>query len=131
METGYPAMDLNMDLNLEKPLVFGPCSPAQESTVLKREWEKLSKPVQESICQEAHRLVNGERDQQYVSVRSNFERIAKLWEPIFGVPITAEQVGLAMVQLKIARQLNKPKRDNLVDAAGYLLCVEKLAEGKK
>jgi hypothetical protein len=31
-----------------------------------------------------------------------------------------------MVGTKIARQMNKPKRDNLVDGAGYFATIEKM-----
>ena len=42
----------------------------------------------------------------------------------------AEQVGLCMVQVKVARQMYKPKRDNLVDGAGYFATLEKMEDEK-
>lgn len=79
-----------------------------------------------TVLEEAEMLVNGDRAKEYGSVLDNFQDIAELWTVIIGAQVTPEQVALCMVQLKIARQLYKPKRDNLVDAAGYLACYEKL-----
>lgn len=79
-----------------------------------------------SILQEAEKIINGDRAQDYGSVKDNFTMIAKGWELIVEAPITPEQVGLMMVWLKVARQINKPKRDNLVDIAGYAGCIEKI-----
>jgi len=43
-----------------------------------------------------------------------------MWAAILGIPeVTPEQVGLCMVAVKISRQVNKAKRDNLVDICGY------------
>lgn len=82
--------------------------------------------VQETILQEADRLINGERAADYGDVTENFERIAKGGSVIFGVDITARQVAHFMIWLKMCRDLNKPKRDNIVDIAGYAGCIEKL-----
>lgn len=38
--------------------------------------------------------------------------------------MTAEQVGLCMIGVKISRQCNAPRRDNMVDAAGYAATVQ-------
>lgn len=35
-----------------------------------------------------------------------------------------------MVCLKLSRQMNKPKRDNLVDAAGYVNCLDMIIKKK-
>ena len=80
----------------------------------------------QNILEEANGLIYGDRQQDYGSVTENFNNIAKGWQVIFGCEITPEQVGLAMAWLKIARQTNKPKRDNLVDAVGYLGCIDKM-----
>ncbi len=82
-----------------------------------------------TILEEAQEIIFGERQADYGSVTSNFTNIAKGWSVIVGKEITPEQVGLMMTWLKMARQLNKPKRDNLVDAAGYLGCIEKMQNG--
>jgi hypothetical protein len=83
-----------------------------------------------SILDEAQQLIYGDRQQDYGSVTTNFSNIAKGWEVIFRTTVTPEQVGLAMAWVKIARQSNKKKRDNLVDVAGYIGCIEKIEKGE-
>lgn len=80
--------------------------------------------MSEPILPEAHQLINNERNASYDHPLDNFERIKKGWEVIFGISITEEQVGLAMAWVKIAREVYKHKRDNLVDGAGYLGTVD-------
>ena len=47
---------------------------------------------------------------------------------ILGQPVTPEQVGLCMVIVKLAREVNGHKRDNIVDAIGYLLTTDACRE---
>lgn len=68
----------------------------------------------------AQNVINGQRARDYGDMTKNFRNIADLWEPIFGVPITNEQVALAMIQVKVARLINTPAHDDSwVDVAGY------------
>lgn len=87
----------------------------------------------ESILQEADRIINGERRESYGGALDSFTRIAKLWEPILeGVDdITAEHVALCLIQLKVARYLVGQQRDSIVDIAGYAGCLEKIAEERE
>ena len=77
-----------------------------------------------SILHEADQLINGPRQHAYGHPVDNFGRIAAIWTVLLETPITAEQVGLCMAALKLARQVHQPSRDNLVDACGYLGAVE-------
>lgn len=79
-----------------------------------------------TILEEAQKVVYGDRQDDYGTVLENFNTIAKLWSGVLKVEVTAEQVGLCMVQVKVARQMYKPKRDNLVDGAGYFATLEKM-----
>lgn len=66
---------------------------------------------------------------RYGHPRQNFDRIAKMWEPILGRKISAEQVGLCMLAVKLARLVNKPDdKDSLDDIAGYALTMQMLAD---
>jgi hypothetical protein len=87
------------------------------------------KPHTDNILQQAEKLIYGDRQKAYGSVSTNFTNIAKGWAVILGSEVSAEQVGLCMAWLKIARQVNKPNIDNLIDAAGYIGCVEKVQKG--
>ncbi len=83
-----------------------------------------------TILEEAQKAVYGDRQADYGTVAENFGSTAKLWSVILKTEVTPEQVGLCMVCLKISRQMYKPKRDNLVDGAGYFATLEKLEKGE-
>jgi hypothetical protein len=82
---------------------------------------------------EACRLVNGPRQGDYGTPRQNYEGIAKVWSGILSnrlkSDITPEEAALMMVGLKLQRQAQKHKQDNLVDAHGYLLVYEHILNG--
>lgn len=79
-----------------------------------------------SILEEAEKIVGGARNEDYGSVKDNFDKISTGWEEIFKDGIfNGRKVALAMIWLKICRDINTPKRDNLVDIAGYARCAEK------
>lgn len=84
------------------------------------------KKQNKTILDEAKSAVYGDRQDDYGTVTENFTTIAKLWSAVLKTEITPQQVGLCMVQVKIARQMYKPKRDNLVDGAGYFATIEKM-----
>ena len=79
----------------------------------------VQQPVTETILEEAQRLVHGNRGDDYGHPFDDFSKTALIWQAIFGIPVSPEQVALAMVGVKISREVNKPKRDNCVDGAGY------------
>jgi len=82
------------------------------------------KPIDQTIAEEAADLVSGDRQAAYGHPYDNFLETARLWSVVLGMNVTPEQVALCMVQVKLAREINVPKRDNLVDAIGYLLCYD-------
>lgn len=93
----------------------------------------LAEPVNniiaiESVLDEASRLVNGPRKEDYKHPRDDYDCTAKMWNAMiqkkYGVkvPLTADFCCLMMAAMKISREVGKHKRDNLVDTAGYILC---------
>ncbi len=61
-----------------------------------------------------------ERGQSYGDATTLFNQIAKRWSLTLGVEITASQVVLCMLDLKLARLSNDPTHaDSMVDVAGY------------
>ena len=61
-----------------------------------------------------------ERGQSYGDAATLFNQIAKRWSLTLGVEITASQVVLCMLDLKLARLSNDPTHtDSMVDVAGY------------
>lgn len=87
--------------------------------------------TKESILQEADRLVSGERGGDYGHPFDDFSRTAKMWSAIFGIDVRPEQVPLAMICVKVSREVNKPKRDNVVDIAGYAKTLDMVNERRR
>jgi hypothetical protein len=73
----------------------------------------------DSILDEAHELVHGDRGEDYGHPLDDFSKTALIWSAIFGIPVEPEQVALGMIGVKMSREINKAKRDNRVDGAGY------------
>lgn len=85
----------------------------------------------ESALEEAQRLVHGDRGEAYGHPFEDFSKSALIWTAILGKEITPEQVALCMVGVKISREVNKPKRDNRVDGAGYFETLEMVHQYRK
>lgn len=95
------------------------------SGMLKDVLEDLGVKRTESILQEAERLTGGDRQGDYGSPKKAWGQVTEVWTALLrskllpGTSITAAEGSLMMAALKICRELNKPKRDNRVDIAGY------------
>ena len=76
----------------------------------------------------AAELVCGDRNNEYGHPLDDFSRAAMIWSAILGVEVTAEQVALCMVGVKIAREVHRPKRDTIVDGIGYFLTLAMVRE---
>jgi hypothetical protein len=84
------------------------------------EYPSLKPVKEESVAKEAHRLVRGNRQASYGHPADDFTRTGRIWGAILGCDdIPPELVGLCMAAVKISREVNGHKRDNLVDLAGY------------
>jgi hypothetical protein len=81
-----------------------------------------------NCLQIADELTGGDRNDDYGHPYHDFSRTAKIWSAILGIEVTPQQVGLCMVGVKISRQCNKPKADNLIDGAGYFRTVEMIED---
>lgn len=86
-----------------------------------------------NILQEAQEIIYGDREGTYGEPSVNLVRIANYWNAHltnlgYAVRLTAEDVCIMMSLLKFARQTHQHKRDNLVDAAGYIALIERLQE---
>lgn len=79
-----------------------------------------------SVLTEAIKIINGIRQDQYGKPEDSFKIIAVYWTTFLqnklkdGVTLNSKDTALMMTLFKIAREQNQEKRDNLVDAAGYL-----------
>lgn len=79
----------------------------------------------ESVLDEAKRITATTRHGDYGHPADDFARTARMWSGILanklrdGEQVTAMDVPLCMIAVKLARQAHRHKRDNLVDIAGY------------
>lgn len=86
-------------------------------------------PPPETILGEAERLVSHDRQADYGHPIEDFTRTGRIWGAILGIPdVSPDQVALCMVGVKMSREVNKPKRDNRVDMAGYTKTLELVRE---
>ena len=74
---------------------------------------------EQDILEEALDITKGARNKDYGDCKVELERVATMWSVIFETEVTSNQVALAMIALKITRQMHANKRDNWVDIAGY------------
>lgn len=78
------------------------------------------------VLKEAHEAINGPRQDSYGDPKTSFTGIAHRWsrylqnKGLIDRWISASDVAVMMVEFKLERELNKPKRDNIRDACGYL-----------
>jgi len=97
------------------------------STYIVESTETKIKLITETICQEADRVVSGEKRDSYGSVEQSFEAIAKAWNLLLHIDfIDAHDVAMMMIMLKVLRENHSAKRDNLVDICGYAKCASLL-----
>lgn len=85
-------------------------------------------PTPLEILDRARELVYGEREKDYGHPADDYKRTAALWSALLGTEITPGQAALCMVLVKLSREMNAPKPDNLVDAHGYLLVAGRIKE---
>ena len=96
------------------------------------EYPDLTEPQEESIMQEAHRLVHGPRQVSYGHPADDFTRTGRMWGAILGIPdVPPVLVGLCMAAVKISRETNAPSKDNLIDLAGYAETVNLVRQREK
>jgi len=80
------------------------------------------------IASYAASLVSGDRNNEYGHPLDDFSRAGLIWESILGVPVSAEQVALCMIGVKIAREVHKSKPDTIIDGIGYFLTLAMVRE---
>lgn len=92
-----------------------------------------------TLLLEAHDMITGNRAAEYGDAEEGFNKVAAQWNlylrqkynsPLIPT-LSAEDICWMMADLKKVRQLTKPKRDNVVDAAGYLGLIEMVGKSCK
>jgi hypothetical protein len=96
----------------------------------------VEEQIENSVLLDAYNVVHEERDPEYGPPSEDFESLGILWatlinrylkkhglHPIPNIP--PRVVGNMMIALKINRDVHYPKRDNMIDVAGYAENVER------
>ena len=74
----------------------------------------------QEVCRRAAELLDGDRARHYGDPRDLHGKIGALWSAYLGHAITAHDVALMMVLLKVGRaKAGRFNLDNYVDGAGY------------
>lgn len=106
---------------------------AQESHQTSKDAPQSARAVTaESILTEAQRLVHGPRQASYGHPADDFQRTADLLNVLSkrGRPWLPSDVAVVLMCVKLSRQANAYKRDNLVDLCGYAECWARIVEGR-
>ena len=87
-----------------------------------------AKPDRVSVLAEADSLVHGDRNASYGHPLDDMSRTAGMVSAMLAhklsAPLAAEDIAYIMACVKLSRQINKPKRDNMTDLAGYAECAD-------
>lgn len=85
--------------------------------------------MSKSILTEADSIVNGERATDYGSAHESFWKIGRILQLISNDSDTADITACkTLIAVKLTRESNKHKRDNLVDLCGYAELLNRLHE---
>lgn len=92
-------------------------------------------PLEETVLNEADRLVTRDRGNLYGPPEEDFVRTAALWSALFRHKLAECEafgpgdVARAMICLKLSRSVWSAHRDNPVDIAGYAACMHRVEHG--
>jgi hypothetical protein len=87
-----------------------------------------------NILEEANEIVfkrSEEKSRMYGPFHDGMERAAMIMRGATGKDITAEDMYLALVALKLSRHSYNYKRDNFVDSVAYLAALDDAFEKNK
>jgi hypothetical protein len=119
LEDAEKAMELGFDISMYG-IAYKDTSEADDHQILNP--VKGERITRSEILYEAKKCVCGDREEDYGSPESNFNRIAALWSAYFDTTFTAKDVAMAMSLMKIARIKAGTKSDSYIDLAGYAAC---------
>lgn len=103
-----------------------PVEAANQLSIAKRISELEERQVHDDLMLAADLLTNGERRTEYGDPMIVFNGYAKMWTVLLrnklqpGIELEATDVTLCMAALKLARESQRSKSDNVVDLHGYM-----------
>lgn len=83
-------------------------------------------PISKVVLDEANKIIHGDRAESYGSAEESFDRIAQLWTAYLDRPISAHDVAMCMVLLKVSRARTDKRMDTAVDIAGYAALAQRM-----
>jgi hypothetical protein len=120
--------DGSLTTNLNDVPAFLRADPDIDPYVVQQQQHALP----ETILQEAQRLTHGPRQADYSHPLDDYTRTAALVNAALRHKLRCnlepEDLTIIMLLVKVSRQMHKPKRDNMVDAAGYAWCTHEIGE---
>lgn len=81
-----------------------------------------------SVLAEAEKLINGDRLEAYNHPYYDYQKTVRAFNALTGHKLSITDGIMFMVCVKLSREMYKHKRDNLVDAIGYIGCLEKVLD---
>ncbi len=84
-----------------------------------------------NILEQANKITSKNRQEDYGDPKDSCERIAKIASAILDKKISAKEVVIILIALKLAREQNKHKEDNLVDLAGYAWVLNEIVKDEE
>lgn len=81
-----------------------------------------------TVIEEAEKLVSNDRQASYGSPKDCMGRTAKILSVLLNRPVTEKEICLFNIAQKLARTVGSEKRDNWVDAIGYIFIKEDLLD---
>ena len=85
-----------------------------------------------NILEEANKIVNlrsEEKERMYGPFKQGMERAANIASSCTGKEITARDMYMCMIALKLSRESYKHKEDNLLDATAYIAALNDYENG--
>lgn len=82
-----------------------------------------------SILNEAEKIVNGDRNEQYGDPLKAFQEYSNILETNFGIKLTPSEICKVQMAIKLGRMKYKHKRDSVVDLCGYAEILNRLENG--
>lgn len=73
----------------------------------------------DNVKQTEHLAILAEREHEYGDAATNHTRIAALWTAYLGQPVSAHDVAMCMILVKVSRAKAGRREDNYTDVAGY------------
>jgi hypothetical protein len=119
----YTSQKFN-NLNLSKAEIINFCAFNNiDCLALKEEVKPFDRSIQITLLERAQDILHNrseEKDRQYGSFTESIERTAKIASLMGNKEITENDVYNVLIALKLARESNAHKSDNILDAVVYL-----------